>query len=258
MDLNLSNKKFLVCGATSGFGRGVAENLLAEGAKIIAVARDKDKLDELADHYKKSVSIFSADLTSEEHIEALFEKNDLSDIDGALINAGGPPAGNFLETDISEWDKAYRSVVRWKIIMTKKLVPILRKNSYGRLLYIESASVKQPIENLVLSNSMRMAVVGMIKSLALDLASEGITLNIMAPGYHETKAVKRLVTKKSEKENISYEEAKSQINSGIPLGFMGSPDDFGSLATWLLSEKSRYITGQTINIDGGVVKHVFG
>ncbi len=258
MDLNLGNKKFLVCGATSGFGRSVAENLMNEGAKVIAVARDKDKLNELADQYSDSVSIFSADLTSEERIEALFEKNDLSDLDGALINAGGPPAGNFLETEISDWDNAYQSVVRWKIIMTKKLVPLFRKNKYGRLLYIESASVKQPIENLVLSNSLRMAVVGMVKSLALDLASEGITLNIMAPGYHETQAVERLVNKKSENEKISYEEAKSKISSVIPLGFMGSPDDFGSLATWLLSEKSRYITGQTINIDGGVVKHVFG
>ncbi len=258
MDLNLKDKKFLICGATSGFGRGVAGNLLTEGAKILAVARDQDKLDELSSMHKGAVTTFSGDLTREKTLDKLFRDHDLTDLSGALINAGGPPAMKFMETDIGDWDKAYETLIRWKVLITKKLAPIFQKNNYGRLLFIESASVKQPIDNLVLSNSLRMAITGMVKSLALDLAPTGITLNVLAPGYHETNAVKRLINKKAENENISYEEAKSAITTGIPLGTMGSPNDFGSLATWLLSEKSAYITGQTISIDGGIIKHVFG
>ena len=258
MDLNLKDKRFLVCGATSGFGGAVAQNLLAEGAKIIAVARDKEKLFELQSLNKKNVTIYSGDLTRDNTIHELASKTDFSELQGALINAGGPPAMKFEETKIDDWDAAYQTLIRWKVLITKKLIPVFRKNKYGRMLFIESASVKQPIENLVLSNSLRMAVVGMVKSLSQDLIHEGVTLNILAPGYHETQAVKRLITKKAKNGGMDYDVAKQKIESGIPAGKMGFPDDLGSLATWLLSEKSGYISGQTISIDGGMIRSVFG
>lgn len=258
MDLNLKNKTFLVCGATSGFGTAVARNLLDEGAKIVAVARSKDKLEDLANLDKKNIKVLAGDLTEEETIDRIFRKFDMHELSGALINAGGPPAMQFHETSIEDWDDAYRKLVRWKVLITRKLIPILKKNKYGRILYIESASVKQPIENLILSNSLRMAVIGMVKSIAQDVIAEGITLNVLAPGYHETQAVKRLINKKAENEGSDYISAKKKIELSIPSGHMGSTEDFASLATWLLSEKSGYISGQTISIDGGMIKYVFG
>jgi 3-oxoacyl-[acyl-carrier protein] reductase len=258
MDLKLKDKSFIVCGASSGFGRAVTINLIEEGANVIAIGRDKNKLSDLVKQGKGKIEIFAGDLSDENTINRFFNEIDLENVNGALINAGGPPAMKFNETKIEDWDAAYNTLVRWKILFTMNLIPVLKEKNYGRLVYIESASVKQPIENLVLSNSLRMAVVGMVKSLSQDLIQEGITLNILAPGYHETQAIERLVKKQSETHSISYEEAKQKITRAIPAGKMGSPMDFGSLATWLLSEKSSYISGQTISIDGGVIQYVFG
>jgi 3-oxoacyl-[acyl-carrier protein] reductase len=258
MDLNLKGKSFIVCGATSGFGHAVAINLLKEGARVIAFARNRQKLEDLEKKGNGQVQIFDGDLTDEKTLNRFFNEIKLEDVNGALINAGGPPAMKFDETKIDDWDIAYNTLVRWKIVFTKKVLPYLRKQKYGRLVYVESASVKQPIENLILSNSLRMAVVGMVKSLSQDLYSEGITLNILAPGYHETQAVERIIKKQTETLSISHEEAKQRKIKGIPAGKMGSAMDFGSLATWLLSEKSSYISGQTISIDGGVIQYVFG
>ncbi|MGC9343354.1 MAG: SDR family oxidoreductase [Bacteroidales bacterium] len=258
MDLNLKDKSFIVCGASSGFGRAVTLNLIQEGAHVIAIARDKKKLSELERDGKGRIEIFTGDVSDEKTINRFFSEINLDKVTGALINAGGPPAMKFNETKIKDWDDAYNTLVRWKVLFSMKLIPFLKEKKYGRLVYIESASVKQPIENLVLSNSLRMAVVGMVKSLSQDLIKEGITLNILAPGYHETHAVERLVKKQSETHSISYEEAKQKITHAIPAGKMGSHMGFGSLATWLLSEKSSYVTGQTISIDGGVIQYVFG
>lgn len=119
-------------------------------------------------------------------------------------------------------------------------------------------SVKQPVENLVLSNSLRLSVVGFVKTLSQEIADRGITLNILAPGYHDTQAMQRLFVKKSQVQNISVEEAGKQFEDEIKMGKMGNPDEFASLAIWLLSPHSRYITGQTISVDGGLIKSVFG
>jgi 3-oxoacyl-[acyl-carrier protein] reductase len=258
MDLKLKDKSFLICGASSGFGEAISKILLKEGANLIAVARDEQKLKKLKQHNENQIKIYPGDLTKSDTIEELFNDIDLTGLSGALINAGGPPAMKFMETKIDDWDEAYRTLLRWKVLITQKLIPIFKDNGYGRILYIESASVKQPIDNLVLSNSLRMSVVGMVKSLSRELLPDSITLNIMAPGYHETQAVERLIHKKSLEEGIDYSEAKRKIENAIPAGIMGSPKDFGTLAAWLLSEYSGYLSGQTISVDGGLINYVFG
>jgi len=178
-------------------------------------------------------------------------------LSGVVINAGGPPAKSFITTNITDWDDAYESILRWKVKITKELLPIFQEQKFGRLLYIESASVKQPIDNLILSNSLRLAVVGFVKSLSREVGDQGITMNIIAPGYHATPAMDRLFKKRSESQGISTSEAKTEFEKEILTGKMGDPDDLASLATWLLSNHSKYITGQTITIDGGLVKSVF-
>lgn len=258
MNLEIINQLFVVGGATSGFGKAVTEALLNEGANIIAVARTEEKLHALQTTHPYKVEIVSGDLTQSDTIKKLKDVIGGRQIHGALINAGGPPAMTVMETKLEDWDNAYKNVMRWKIELTQALIPSMVENKYGRLLYIESASVKQPMENLVLSNSMRLAVVGFVKTLSQEIAHEGITLNVLAPGYHATSAMDRLFKKKNEQTGMTIDDAMLQYISQTRVGFLGAAEDFASLAVWLLSPHSRYLTGQTISVDGGMIKGTMG
>ncbi|MFU8843452.1 MAG: SDR family oxidoreductase [Bacteroidales bacterium] len=254
MDLNIRGQLFLVTGASGGLGKGVAMNLLQEGARIIAVGRNIEKLEALSAGYPGQVESIAGDIFKSETIHEITTAINGRYLSGMLVNAGGPPAGSFIETNMEAWDNAYNTVLRWKIKLTRLLLPLFRIQHYGRVLYIESVSVKQPVANLVLSNSLRMAVVGFVKTLSQELAGEGITFNIVAPGFHDTHAAKRLFVKRGEAENISVAEAKRKYESEISVGRMGDPAEFGMLCAWLLSPHAGYITGQTFSIDGGMVK----
>ena len=258
MDLQLKDQLFLVGGATAGFGNATARALIAEGAKVIAVARNPENLGEFASQFPEQLEAINGDITDSEIIDQIIEYIGDRRLDGMLINAGGPPAKPALETTMEDWDLAWFTVVRWKIDLVMKLIPKFREQQYGRILFVESVSVKQPIENLVLSNSLRMAIVGFAKTLSQEVGKEGITINIMAPGYHETQAVKRVLKKKAETSGTTYEQVQENLEKAIPTGRMGNPDEFGSLAAWLLSPHSGYITGQTISVDGGIMGGSFG
>jgi 3-oxoacyl-[acyl-carrier protein] reductase len=258
MDLGIKNQNFLIGGASSGFGLSISKALIAEGANVIAIARNMEKLQELKKLSPGNVQVLQADLTLEEtmdKIDKILQKIPLS---GAVLNAGGPPAMSYSETRLEDWDNAYRNILRWKVDLTSRIIEGMLSRKYGRILFIESLSIKQPIENLILSNSLRLAVTGFVKSLSQEIAGNGVNLNILAPGYHDTAAIKRLVIKKSEKLGISPEEAKAELINSIPAGFLGKADDFASLASWLLSPHSAYINGQSISVDGGVIKGIFG
>jgi 3-oxoacyl-[acyl-carrier protein] reductase len=254
MDLKIKGKKFIVCGATSGFGQAVAKQLVTEGAEIIAVARSEEKLREFAEAYGKQVKILIGDITQSKTIAQLSKITEGSELAGILINASGPPAKTFVETKLTDWDDAYKQLVRWKVEITQAFLPMFLKQGTGRFLYIESSAVKQPFENLVLSTSLRLSVVGFVKTLSQEIPDKGITFNILAPGYHYTAAVERLINKKSEVEKISKKEAKSRIEQSIPMKRTGNVDNFASLAVWLLSPLADYVTGQVYTVDGGVVK----
>lgn len=258
MKLGIKEKLFVVCGATGGLGKGVAKTLLEEGANIIAIARDEKKLSAFQSEFPSQVEIVPGDISKSKTIQNVMKKMDNRFIDGVLINAGGPPAKSFIETNMEDWDSAYKTILRWKVAFTKAILPKLVDQQYGRIVYIESSSTKQPITNLVLSNSLRLAVVGFVKTLSQEIAANGITINILAPGFHETDAAKRLFVKRSEVEEISIPEAKAQYTSAIPVGKMGDANNFGSIAAWLLSPVSEYITGQTISVDGGANRGTFG
>ncbi|HMB98345.1 MAG TPA: SDR family oxidoreductase, partial [Balneolaceae bacterium] len=149
-------------------------------------------------------------------------------------------------------------VMRWKIELALKLMPHFIERKYGRVLFLESKSVKQPIPQLVLSNAFRAGVTGFAKSLATEVANRGITVNVLAPGAHDTPAIERVIQKQSQSKNISYEAAKKEMEDSIPAGRLGSPNEIASLAAWLLSPRSSYVTGQTISHDGGAVSGLFG
>lgn len=246
---------FVVTGSTSGFGRAIASVLLSEGANVILNARGEENLKAFQSDFPNKAEILVGDITSDATISELIRKIGQRQLSGILINAGGPPASSFLATEMQEWDQAYQSVLRWKVKLTKAVLPLMQNNNYGRIVYIESASVKQPIENLVLSNSLRLAVVGFVKTLSQEIAREGITLNVVAPGYHNTSAMQRLFQKKSDLSGLSIAQAKEVYEKQTMVGNLGEADDLATLAVWLLSPVSKYVTGQTITIDGGLVSN---
>lgn len=254
MDLNLKGALFVVTGSTSGFGKAIAEQLINEGAHVIINARGEEKLEALHQKYPDKTTILAGDITTDAVISDLIRKVHGKKLHGIVINAGGPPAKSFINTEITDWDNAYEKLLRWKVKLTQELLEKFQEQRYGRILFIESAAVKQPIENLILSNSLRMAVVGFAKTLSQEVAHQGITCNILAPGYHATPAMERLFANKSLLLGISSEDAKKEFEKETKVGHLGDPEDFGSLAVWLLSPHSRFITGQTISIDGGLVR----
>jgi 3-oxoacyl-[acyl-carrier protein] reductase len=258
MELKLKNQLFITGGASSGFGNAIATALLNEGAHVIAIARGKQKLEELKAAYPEQLELLVADITLDQTVQEIRQLVKNRKLHGILVNAGGPPAMTVMETKLEDWDQAYRTVLRWKVNLVQSMLPLMLGNNYGRILFIESAAVKQPMENLVLSNAFRLAVVGFIKTLSQEIAANGVTINALAPGFHNTAALDRLVNKKIEQRSITREQAFEEFVKGIPVGFLGSPEDFASLALWMLSESSRFITGQTISVDGGVIRGVMG
>ena len=254
MDLNLKEKTFIICGATSGFGNAIAKQLIEEGSKIVAIARGEEKLKEFKDAFPGQVESITGDITLEKTQSQLFKTIGDDFLAGILVNSAGPPAKTFAETTMEDWDEAYAKILRWKVKLTQLFLPKFIKQQYGRFLYIESSAVKQPLENLVLSTSLRLSVVGFVKTLSQEIPDQGVTFNILAPGYNYTPAVERLIKKRAENDNISKKEARAQIEANIPLKRTGNIEYLASLAAWLLSAHSEYMTGQIITIDGGVVR----
>lgn len=247
---NKSNNTYLVTGASSGLGEAVAEKLLINGNSVILTARTEKKFKELSSKYPNQVVYYIGDVNNAEFINQLIQSLP-SNLIGAFINAGGPPAATFEESSLEDWDLAYKLLVRWKIQLVKGLLPILQKNKKGRVLFSESNSITRPIKNLVLSNSMRMVIIGLSKTLVLEYPKSGITFNILAPGSHDTKALDRLYDKLCNQKGIAIKEAKEIITAAIPTGKTGSPSDYASLAQWILTGPSDFLTGQVVNIDGG-------
>ncbi len=258
MDLQLENRLFIVCGASSGFGRAISETLLNEGARIIAVARSEENLESLQRVSPEKCSIVSGDLNESATTDAILQSVGTNQPTGLVLNSGGPPPGLAETTTAEEWDQAYQKVFRWKTELTRQILPLMKKHRYGRVLFIESQSVKQPIANLAQSNAMRAAVAGYAKTLSQEVAPDGITINLLAPGSHNTPAIERVIKSRQERWGVSYEDARARMESNVPVGRFGEADELASLAAWLLSEHSGYVTGQVISHDGGNINGLFG
>ncbi len=254
---------FVVFGCSSGFGLSITKRLLSEGHSVSGVSRTLPtklvpgseapaRAKPVFTHYKTDV------LDSTQLQNTLRGLASYNNIDGLVLNAGGPPTGNAAELSLDDFTKAGKLVLEWKIETVLQLLPGMRENSSGSILFIESQSMKQPIPGLALSNTYSAAVTGFAKTLAGEVASEGITINVLAPGSHNTPALERIIKRKQETEGISRDEAVRRMTASVPAGRFGEADELAALACWLLSGESRFITGQTISHDGGNIKHLFG
>ena len=258
MDLQLSDRIYAVGGASSGLGRAIAECLIAEGATVVGVARSRDKLSALARVHGAQFVAHPADLSDGTAVRKLGVELVARKVDGCVFNTGGPPTGVIEDLDMKRWDEAYAGTLRWKIQLTKALLPMLRQRGGGSLLYIESVSIKQPVDNLVLSNALRAAVAGFVKTLTREEGPHGIRANILAPGYHATDRITTVLKKASDLQKVPLAEVQSQFLAEVPLGQLGQPDDFAKMAAFLLSPAARFITGQTISVDGGMTRFLTG
>lgn len=256
MDLNLKGKKALICGASSGLGFAAAVALAEEGCDLYIVSRDQAKIQQAAEkiksQYKVTVEAIAADLATVKGIEAI--KNSINEIDILVSNAGGPPPGQFLAHDQSKWNEAYQLVFNLARTLTELVLPGMIDRKWGRLIYITSIGVLQPIDDLILSNSFRSAVTAMAKTVSNNYAQYGITANCVCPGYTATDRLTSLAQKRAEAEGKTPGEILESFAANIPAGRVGQPEELAALITFLASDKAAYITGCSIPVDGGFVK----
>lgn len=262
MDLKLQNKVALVAGGSLGLGRAVALQLAKEGTKIAICALDDSNLPEAVEVIEKEtgqrVFTIPADLTDAEQARRFVRKaiEHYGTVDILVNNAGGPPSVKFEEIEEDLWYLGVRLNLMSTIVMTREAVPVMKAKKWGRIINMTSIAVKQPIDGLILSNTVRSGVIGFAKSLSNELAPYNITVNSVCPGYTLTDRVRNLSKVVAQKENTTPEAVIKKWESEIPMGRLGTPEEFASLVAYLSSEGAGYITGAAIQIDGGWYKGI--
>lgn len=243
MDLKLNDKKALVFGSSTGLGRAVAQSLLNEKAKVFLNSRSADRLElsvkELRAHGGVLADLTQANEAQRATLEAIKKMNGL---DILVMNTGGPNKGSFADITNEQWHLDFQNLWMSFIEAVKEVLPVMKSQKYGRILLITSLAAKEPLANLTTSNGLRAGLAGLCKSLANEVAADGITVNVLLPGYTATDRLKEL--------NLSEEKIKQMV----PAGRLGDPQELASLASFLASPLAGYITGQSIAVDGGVLR----
>lgn len=260
MDLHLKDKRALVTGASRGLGYAVALGLAREGCRVAINSREKSRIDSAAERIAKEtgnqVIGIGGDVASPDVPARLVEEavQAFGGLDILVCNAGGPPAGAFESFDEAAWQKAIDLSLMSHVRLIRAALPHLRQSQAASVLTVTSYSVKQPIPNLVLSNSIRAATVGLTKTLALELGAAGIRFNSILPAWTETERVTELMTFRARQNGTTVEEEIAKQSRESPLGRMGTPEEFANAAVFLLSPAASYITGVMLTVDGGMYK----
>lgn len=260
MDLGLKNKVALVAAASRGLGRAVAEELAAEGAPLVICSRQQETIDRVANEISEATGSdvlgIGADVSNPDDVARLVNSaiERFGRIDILVTNAGGPPAGSFESFTLEQWEAATRLLLHSTVELARHALPGMKERRWGRILNITSIAVKQPVDNLMLSNSLRAAVTGFARTLANEVASYGVTVNNIMPGYTRTERVEELSRMMAAKEGIKAEDFVARWEKEIPMRRIGTPREFAALAAFLVSERASYITGTSIPVDGGWIK----
>ncbi|MFH0991403.1 MAG: SDR family oxidoreductase [bacterium] len=262
MDLGLSGKVAMVAGASKGLGFAVARTLAMEGAIVSMVSRDADAIasarDKILRETTASILALPVDVRFPQAIEEWREKTlkEFGRIDMLFANSGGPPAGGFLAFDDPAWQNAVDLLLLSSVRMARAVIPAMKQQGGGSIVFSTSSSVKEPIENLTLSNVVRAAIPALAKTLAREFASSNIRVNNLIPGRIDTDRVRELDTINAQKKGITAEEQKKVMSAAIPMGRYGEADEFARAVVFIMSPAASYITGATLQVDGGVAKSV--
>ncbi len=260
MDTGLSGRVALIGAASKGLGRAIAEAFAAEGATLAICARGEEALasarDAIARTATAPVHAVAADLSRTDGIERVARSTleRFGRVDVLVTNAGGPPVGMFGALEWEAWQRAVELTLRSAVELTRAVLPGMRERHWGRILHVTSLTVKQPIDGLMLSTSIRAAVTGFSRTLANEVAAEGITVNTILPGFMNTERVAELNRTTAAREGISVETVDRRVREQIPMRRLGEPRELAALATFLASERASYITGQSIAVDGGWIR----
>jgi len=257
METGLRGKTVLITGASQGMGRATAEAFAAEGARLAMCARNQKTLEaaqaEISRRHKTEVMVEAVDVTDADKLRRFVAAaaEHFGGIDVAVANAGGPPAKNFLSLTPDDWRKAVDVNFLSVVTLAREVIPHMQRKRWGRFITITSTSVRQPIPDLLLSNSVRPAVVGLIKSLAIEFGKDGLTFNNIAPGYTATERLSELSKVRALAAGTSEEQIRERWAQEIPLRRLGEPQEIADAIIWLASDRAAYVTGQTLVVDGG-------
>lgn len=260
MDLGLKGQVALVTAASRGLGAAVAHRFGMEGAKVALCSRDLARAQATAERIGQAtgaeVVAFQADVTVPGDVDALVKKTveRFGQLDILIVNAGGPPAGTFDTLKPEQWEQATQLTLMSAVRLCYATVPHMKRQGGGSIVFMTSASVKQPIENLILSNSVRMAVIGLMKTLSQELAPANIRLNAVAPGWTLTERVAELLQARTRANGTTLEQEQARVIANTPLGRIGKPEEFANAAVFLASPAASYITGVTLPVDGGATR----
>ena len=259
MNLNITNKVFMVAGASSGLGLAIARQLAAEGAKVSIASRTPDKIAQAASTISSETSSeirgYVFDARNQESIRhwVLSTLDDFGHIDGVVINAGGPPPGSFDELDDKAWHNAFELTLMGAVRLIRETLPALKVNG-GSILTLTSSTVREPVDYLTLSTVMRSGVASLAKSLADQLAQDNIRINNLIPGSIQTDRMDALNQYVAGRSGTSRDQTRARIEADIPMGRYGKAEEFAKAAAFLLSDAASYITGSSLAVDGGRMK----
>jgi 3-oxoacyl-[acyl-carrier protein] reductase len=263
MQLGLEGRVALVCGSTRGLGRAVAKALGQEGARLAVNGRQADSTEraarELAAETGQPVLAVPGDVGVAGEPERMVERvqHELGRVDIVFCNAGGPPAAPFRDQPAEAWQRAIDVNLLSAVHLARAAVPLMRKRQWGRIICLASIAAKQPVPGLILSTTARAGLLGFAKSLSDEVAPDGITVNVVCPGYIATERVVELNRARAKREQRTSEEIAREVIRDIPLGRMGNPEEFAAAVAFLASERAGYITGAVLQVDGGYTRSIF-
>jgi len=260
MDLGLRNRPALVAASSRGLGRAVAEEFAREGADVVMCARNESALREAAESIRASTGARVLDVVAdvakpddvERVVAAAFQE--FGRVDILVTNGGGPPAGPFENHSNEAWGDAVRLVLESVVNLTRAVLPGMKERRWGRIINVTSIAVKQPVDNLMLSNTLRAAVTGFARTLANEVAPFNVTVNNVLPGYTRTQRIEDLSKRNAELHGTTPDVERAQWERQIPMGRLGEPREFAAMCAFLASERASYVTGTSVPVDGGWIR----